>query len=149
MKHSIAKTGFLTAGIVYLVTTIFDLDLYERAATILAKLDKYEIDELIIPLTIIVIALLFDFRHNVNEARTENEKMRIYKAMVFSTHHILNNFLNQMQLFKMTAENSQGFPDKILNLFDSTMAEASTQIEALSSVNDIDEEHIYEAVKPK
>ncbi len=148
MKFSITVTGVLTAVIFFLVTTIFDLDLFEEFTIILAKLDKYEIDELIIPILIILVSMLFDYKSRAEKTRTENEKMKIYKAMVFSVQHILNNFLHQMQLFKITAEDTPDFPENVLNLFDSTIEEASGQINALSTISQIDEDTIYESVKP-
>ncbi len=148
MKFSITVTGVLIAVIFFLVTTIFDLDFFEEFTIILSKLDKYEIDELIIPILIILVSMLFDYKSRAEKTRTENEKMKIYKAMVSSTQHILNNFLHQMQLFKITAEDTPDFPENVLNLFDSTIEEASGQINALSTISQIDEDTIYESVKP-
>ncbi len=55
----------------------------------------------------------------------------IYKAMISAIHHVLNNFLNQMQLFKLVAEDTPGFNHEILSLYDDVIDEASGQIEAL------------------
>lgn len=69
--------------------------------------------------------------------------------MMSSTQHILNNFLNQMQLFKLTAEDTPKFNPEVLALYDEIIDEASMQITALGNVHHIDEIAIQEAVAPK
>jgi hypothetical protein len=69
--------------------------------------------------------------------------------MMSAIHHILNNFLNQMQLFKMTAEDTPGFDHEILSLYDQIIDETSTQIGALSSITRINEVSISTSVSPQ
>jgi hypothetical protein len=69
--------------------------------------------------------------------------------MVSSTHHILNNFLNQMQLFKLTAQDTPGFDPQILSLYDRIIKDATNQIEALSNIEKVNETTIQESVIPK
>lgn len=73
-------------------------------------------------------------------------KIKVYKAMIHSAHHILNNFLNQMMIFKLTAEDTPGFDPKILSLYDKIIGDATTQIDALSSITTIDDISIREAL---
>ena len=147
-KPLISIIGTVVAIIFWAVSRFFELELFEKIINILEKFEKYEIDELIIPLMIIVFSVLIDLIRISNQTKVENEKMKIYKAMVFSTHHILNNFLNQMQLFKMTAEDTSEFPQDVVNLFDTTIEEASSQIDALANISKVDEEAIHDTVKP-
>ena len=48
----------------------------------------------------------------IKKIKLENAKLRIYKAMLSSSHHILNNFIYQMDIFKITAEDTPGFDAK-------------------------------------
>lgn len=68
---------------------------------------------------------------------------------MFSTHHILNNFLNNMQLFKITAEDTLEFDPDVLSLYDVVIKDTSAQIEALGNITTIEEESIHASVTPK
>jgi predicted PurR-regulated permease PerM len=81
--------------------------------------------------------------------KSEKEKIKIYKAMIKSTHHILNNFLNQMMIFKLTAEDTPGFDHNVLSLYEKIIEDATTQIDALSSITTIDEISICTSVAPQ
>ena len=77
------------------------------------------------------------------------EALKIYKSTLYATHHILNNLLNQLQLFRIEASKSQDFDKRILSRFDVALKEASCLIESLSNVREISEQSIKESIKPK
>ena len=81
--------------------------------------------------------------------KSEREKIRIYKAMIQSTHQILNNFLHQMTIFKLTAEDTPGFDHKVLALYEQIIEDATRQIAALSNITDIDEKSIRASIAPQ
>ena len=126
-----------------------DVDFFERLVNLLNGLEEYEIDELIIPFFIFLVFAFVDAfkRNRINKVNAE--KLKIYTAMMSSTQHILNNFLNQMQLFKLTAEDTPKFDPEVLALYDEIIDEAKMQISALGNVNHINESSIHDAVAPK
>jgi len=127
----------------------FDVDFFEQLVNLLNNLEEYEIDELIIPFFIFFMFAFVDgFKRN-RLNKVNREKLKIYTAMMSSTQHILNNFLNQMQLFKLTAEDTPNFDSEVLGLYDEIIDEAKMQITALGNVNHINENSIHEAVAPK
>ena len=81
-------------------------------------------------------------------AQKQLEASRIYTSMVCASHHILNNLLNQMQLFKIEAQGSKDFNQEIIKLFDNSIDEASELIEKLSRIEMITEKSIWESVAP-
>ncbi|MCH9728987.1 MAG: hypothetical protein K0U84_04780 [Actinomycetia bacterium] len=80
--------------------------------------------------------------------RVELEKAKVYEAMLSAAHHVLNNFLNKMQLFRITAEDTPDFNRDVLSLYDEVINTATQQIEALGSITTIDEKSIGESVAP-
>ncbi len=150
MKHyKITLLGLGIAISILITSLVFDVDIFEQLVNLVLRLEQYEIDELIIPLVIFLIFAFVDIfkRNRINNVNTE--KLKIYSAMMSSTQHILNNFLNQMQLFKLTAEDTPKFNPEVLALYDEIIDEASMQITALGNVHHIDEIAIQEAVAPK
>jgi hypothetical protein len=79
----------------------------------------------------------------------EQEKIDIFQATMRAVHHILNNFLNNMILFRFEAENSDDFDKKVLDVYDEVITSAQAQIQNLSSVQELTEEKIKDSVLPK
>ncbi|MEP1097451.1 MAG: hypothetical protein ABJG78_20200 [Cyclobacteriaceae bacterium] len=141
--------GLSISILLYVLTIAFELDLFEKIEQFVRPLERFEVDELIIPVIIFsVFCLLQGFSH-VRKARIESEKAKIYTAMLSSTYHILNNLLNQLQLFQMTAKNTAGFDAEVLSKFDEAIDDALGQLEKLSHVSAIDEAAIKASVGTK
>ena len=148
-KHYATLAAFVFSGLYFLAVFVFGIDLFELVITGLATLESYEIDEFLIPFVGILFAFQMDALRVRKIETIELEKTKIYKAMLSSVYHVMNNFLNQMQLFKITAETTPGFDPDVLSLYDSVINDASAQIKALGSVARIDAQLIRDAVKPK
>lgn len=87
--------------------------------------------------------------HEFNEQLRELEKREIYISTVQASQHILNNLLNQLQLFKMEAERSTDFKKEILELFDGALNEAGDLVLRLSDVTHISKDNIKNSISPK
>ncbi len=147
-KHRLTLVGLTIAVAVLIFAIIFDFEVFEAAIGFLDYLEHFEIDEFIIPALVFFGFAFVDQSRQRKSQKIEYEKIKIYKAMLSSTHHILNNFLNQMLIFQMTAKKAPDFDPKVLSLYDRIVEDASTQIEALGSITRIDEVSIHESVEP-
>lgn len=145
-KHKLLLVGLVASVSFWLLMLFLDIDFFEYLTEMLQKLEKYELDELIISIFIFLLFAYFDQTRKQKTARIDREKAKIYRAMLLSTHHILNNFLNQMMLFKLAAEETHGFPQEVLTLYDQIIQSAQIQIKALGNVENINEESILSSV---
>jgi len=141
--------GLILAILIIIFSNLFELDPFDRLVELFASVEEYEFDEIFIAAIVFLVFFAVDLFIRQRDQRVEMEKVKIYRAMISSSHHILNNFLNQMLLFKMEAESSPSFDRSILTLFDQVINDATEQINALSSLNNVSEEAIKEVVKPK
>ena len=148
-KYRLSLVGFTIAAVIFTISVIYDLDFFERFVASLNIMEAYEIDEFIIPLFILSIFVLLNLFKRKKEYKIKHEKLIIYKAMLSSSHHVLNNFLYQMEIFKMTAEETPGFDPDILKLYDEIIEKASQQINNLATIKTIDEASIVDSVSPK
>ena len=130
-------------------TVVFDLDLFEKMLQLLRAIEHFEADELVIPLLVFLPFFVVDTLRRRRQERIEHERAEIYRAMVRSTHHVLNNFLNQLQWFKMAAEETPGFDRKVLDLYDRTILDAARQVQAMGNITHINSVTIEEAVAPR
>ena len=147
-RYAVTLVGVGLSVVIYLLSVTFDIDLFERVVTFLEEVDHLELDEILLCGVIILVFASFDILRRRRAIEVAEEKAKIYRAMMFGVHHILNNFLNQMQLFRMTAENTPGFDGEILELYDRVILETKTQIEAIGSVSAVDDEEIRKSVLP-
>jgi len=148
-KNKLLIIGLVISIITWVTTIAFELDLFELFVETLHKLEIYEIDEIIIPSFIFIIFALVNQTNQKRKIMVEQEKLKIYKAMLSSTHHIINNFLQKMQYFKFTAEKMPEFPKNLLDLYEQNINDAKIQIKALGSVDYIDELSINKSVYPQ
>lgn len=76
------------------------------------------------------------------------EGILVYESMRDASQHILNNLLQQMQLFKLEALKSDDFDKEILKLYDNAIEEATDLVQRLSQVEHITSENIWASVDP-
>lgn len=148
-NYKLTLIGLSLSVIVFLSTIILGADIFELFISTLERFERFEIDEILIPIAIFGVFAFIDMVRRLKANQIEREKIKIYKAMMSAIHHILNNFLHQMQLFKMTAEDTPGFDHEVLSLYDQVIDEASTQIGVLGSITRIDEVSISTSVSPQ
>lgn len=150
-KYRLTFIGLGAAIVTFWGAWIFQFDLTERFVLFLQSLYLYEhigVDELLLPLLILGLFALFDLSRRQRLQRVEQEKFHLYRAMLASNHHILNNFLNQLQIFRLTAEVTPGFPAHELILFDQIIKDTLRQLHNLETVTQVEGEDFDASVRP-
>lgn len=148
-RYLVFLIGLLVSTSMYLVTGITHANYFKAYLRFLAGLESRHLDVLVFPVTVLflfsIAQLLVNRRYEIIEA----ERAKIYRAMLRSTHHVLNNFLNNMLLFRITADRTPEFPKEVLQLFDQVIRDAEAQIVSLGSIERINVKNIQESVAPK
>ncbi|SEK30661.1 hypothetical protein SAMN04487910_0211 [Aquimarina amphilecti] len=145
-NYKLTIIGFAISAFLYFSSIFLELDLFELVLSFLASIEQFNFGEFILPLMIFSVFLIFDMRRRVKKIKLENAKLKIYKAMLSSSHHILNNFIYQMDIFKITAEDTPGFDAKTLAYYEDIISNTSSQIHSLSNLSTIDEYSIRTSV---
>ena len=143
-NHCKATLLALIMGLgIYLITVLFDLDLFEIITKFLASLEKYEVDELFIVLIFLIFGLTFDLIQNVKEKQhlldIRNQRLRVLKATMTTVLHIVNNFLNNLQLFRMEAEEKQLLSSESMATMNNGIQVTSTKLKILADLDDTPE----------
>lgn len=147
-SHRMSLFALAFSGVYLGAIFVLDLEVFEMFTDSLQAMEHYNVDEFVFPSLVIVIAIFSDALRRRRLNTIEFEKAKIYKAMITSVQHVMNNFLNQMQIFKMTADKTPGFDPRVLALYEVVIKDAMTQLHALSSVTRIDEQAIKTSVEP-
>ena len=112
-----------------------------------------DFNELWMRLVVVCLIVLFGlYADSVTRKRMIQEKqlaaLKTYNSMIYATHHILNNLLNQMQLFRIKALRSAEFDRETIRMYDQAMDEAKELVARLSRIESITEEDILASVDP-
>ncbi|WP_299242511.1 hypothetical protein [uncultured Aquimarina sp.] len=145
-NYKLTIIGFAISAFVYFSAIFLELDLFEQVLVFMSSIEQFEFDEFIIPFLLFFVFWVFDMRRRVKRIKLENAKLKIYKAMLSSSHHILNNFIYQMDIFKITAEDTPGFDARTLAYYEDIISNTSHQIHSLSNLSSIDEYSIRTSV---
>ena len=136
--------GFLFYG----SAALRDFDVFESVLPFFHEWDQLELDEFFLSLCLVLSFVLIDFFLIIRNQGVEKERVEIYRATLESTHHILNNFLNQAQLLELVAEKDPNFDMEAIELYRTTIDEAIAKLEALDQLEKIDPDSIRKAVSP-
>ena len=98
-------------------------------------------------LLLIGLGMYADY-HTREMVRKEREKLEVYKSTVQASHHILNNYLNQMHLFRLKAEDCPDFDPDLLVLYEKVSEEARDLVSRLGSVEEMTHTAITGSVYP-
>ncbi|MGE4488298.1 MAG: hypothetical protein AB7E95_01995 [Kiritimatiellales bacterium] len=117
----------------WIASVTLNLDIFEAFTYCLQHHERLEFDELVFPLTLFFIFFMIDLVRRRHRAELHMEKLKVYRSTVRVMNHILNNFLQKMLLFKLTADETEGFDPEVLRQYDTIIDEATAQIKALNA----------------
>ncbi|RKZ69306.1 MAG: hypothetical protein DRQ44_03215 [Gammaproteobacteria bacterium] len=91
---------------------------------------------LVIVLLILIYGIYVDFSID-KVVHKQLEVARMYSSISHSSYHILNNLINQMQLFELEAKRCSDFDKDIIVFYDKAIKEASDLADTLAKISDI------------
>ena len=91
---------------------------------------------LVIILLILIYGIYVDFSID-KVMHKQLEVARMYSSISHSSCHILNNLINQMQLFELEAKRCSDFDKEIIVFYDKAIKEASDLADTLAKISDI------------
>lgn len=74
------------------------------------------------------------------------EKYEVYRSTMSGAHHVLMNYLNQMQLVTLEAESKKDFDPEILQLSKSLSEQAAFELKRMGEIKDITPDAIDDVV---
>ncbi len=145
-RYSWTIMGFALSSVLLLYTLISGVDLFEKFTGLLTSVEFLELDEFIIPTLIFSIFATYDKLRRAKLKQIESSEVKIYRSMLTASDHILKNFVNQMQVFKLTAEETPEFDPEVVKLFEQIKAETEGQLKALRELDKVSAKTIKKAI---
>jgi small-conductance mechanosensitive channel len=98
--------------------------------------------------TMIVFGGFVDWYLNKLQKKEEESRLEVYRATVWASHHVLNNFLNKIYLIQHKAIQNGVFDEELSDMMGKMIQEAAGQLLELSQVDPIMAENIRKSVAP-
>jgi len=104
---------------------------------------------LVLSLLLLCFGLVADWYVYGLKKQAQAERIAIYRATVWASHHVMNNFLNKLYLIQHHALQSGEFNDELSDSMGRMIQEAAGQLMELSRVEPITADGIRQSVAPK
>jgi hypothetical protein len=96
----------------------------------------------------LLFGLIADWHVHRVRKKEAGERQEIYRATLWASHHVLNNFLNKLYLIQHYAVQNGVFTDELADSMGQMIQEAAAQLLELSRVEPISAERIKQSVAP-
>lgn len=130
----------------YFASMTLELDVFEYLYALLEQVEHLEADELIIPILFILAGLTFDsyktYINRVNAEQLAHTKLHTLQLTMRTVQDIVGNFLNNLLLFRLEAENTGALSEKALQNLESLIHETSRKLNKLADVTVVVEKKI-------
>jgi len=152
-RYSRFKTTLLAAlaGLfIWIVAFFTQTDLFDVLIHILDKFEEYEIDEILIALFLITIGLTVDLisirRRREKEIEIFKHRIQVLRVTVRTVQDLIGNFLNQLQLFRLTASGCSNFSEESLRELDELISNTANRLKVLGELEEIPEKELSHGV---
>jgi hypothetical protein len=136
--------AYLAFGIIWIVASD------AIAKTVATSISRLSLDQTVKGVAYIIMSGLFIFflmrRTFRNQVAEEEERVAVFHKTVEGAHHILLNYLNQMQLVTLEAEKCASFDKDILELAKELSAHAANELKALHTIETVTASKVESAV---
>jgi hypothetical protein len=135
-NHFVTCVAILIAVPVFLGIFFTEFDVIDTGLKNIIRVENSEMDELVTAFLIVIFGLVLDQLRARSRARRrfeiEEQRLRVLKATMRTVQDLVNNFLQNMQLFRLEAEDGP-LSLESLKLFDDLSSETSARLTALGN----------------
>lgn len=140
------KTTYVTALIgilIWLVTYFFNVEVFEHLVALLNKLEQHEADEIALSAFLISIGLVIDLfilkKNREKHITVQKHRLRVLKSTMTTVQEIVNNFLDNIQLFRMEAEEKAALDPESVQLIDFAIFEIADKLRRIGDLESVPE----------
>jgi hypothetical protein len=126
----------LLAGAIIVSDLFLDINLFSVASNLFERIARNHVDALVAGVLIIVVGRSIDVwvagQRARREAEIQAQRLSVLRATMRTVQDIVNNALNQLQLFRLDAEGL--LPEESLTQFDEIIGGTAAKLKALGDL---------------
>ena len=138
--------ALLLSGMLDLLVMAADIEVFEALVVLMERLEDYEIDELLVlsmlVLPVALIELFLSYQRKRNAAEQESLKLRTLQSTMRTVQDILGNFLNNLMVFRLQAEESGAISEEELRELDQMIQDTAQRVNRLADVEVVVEKEL-------
>jgi hypothetical protein len=129
-----------------LTSVLTNFDFVRINFRVLERIQKHSVDDIVVGIALVSVGFIVDLSNRRRRRRVETaeQRLRVLKATMRTVQDIMNNLLNNMQLFRLDAEGV--LPDTTLKEMDEAIDRAATKIRALGNLDAVIEKPMASGV---
>ena len=133
--------GVSGATILLIIDLYFNLDFSEWLVRLARSTEKWEFDEIILCSVLAFIGMGIDLinsvERSVQKRRLHAARVEVMEKALNKTQHIVNNYLNEMLLFKILLDEHRRLTPEELARFESSIYHASEELRKIEKLEDL------------
>jgi hypothetical protein len=137
--------AFLAIGLAT-IEILTNIDIVKIDLVFLESIERHRADDILCGITLVIVGLAIDrvLSHQRRRKRQQDEieaqRLRTLKATMRTVHDIVNNFLNNLMLFEIPAQDDA--PHSSLNTIEELIQHTSQELRALGDVESVVEQSL-------
>jgi len=119
----------------------YDLDFSSRTIEFVHDMEKLRVDEIAICAVVILLGIIIDgvvlLNWMAEKRRLHAARMEVMEKALLKTQHIVNNYLNEMLMFKIELEKYEHLPRVEIERFGAAIYRAAEELEKIENLEDL------------
>lgn len=141
--------GIIISTLFYMLTVVFEWEVFEEFCELMMLFEAYELDELIIPLLILNCFLVIYVFQLKKETSIDSKKSKIHLERLqhlAASDDVMSAILDQMKQLKSLAQNSEVDPEWQIHT-DKLIQEVITSAEKLTMLMNVEGREIQRIIR--
>jgi hypothetical protein len=132
LKYRATLVAGFIASIILWAAFRTDLDLVRLG---LPLIRNNKVDDVLVALSLVIFGLLIDGAMSARrqDLAIQDHRLKVLKATMFTVHDIVNNFLHNLQVFRLEAEVTLSAESVVL--FDQLIRQTSEKLKAIAALD--------------
>ncbi|MBU2511561.1 hypothetical protein KJ966_09480 [bacterium] len=145
IRYKASLMAVLVSMVIISLALFGQIEIFEHLIFVLEYCEKAELDELLLCAILILIGSVFDARRLIKDKKhqlyVEEQRLVVLQATMMTVQDIVNNFLNNLYIFKKEAENTSALSPVSIERLNSMIFETSRKLKLIGDLKSTPEKH--------
>ncbi len=141
MRYKVSLAAVVFSIFYMFMYSLVNIDIFRLLVTFLEKIEELKAEEVFLGSVFILIGILIDnirfWRKKISKRKIEKEKLATLRLTMTTVHDVVNNFLNNLLIFRLEAEKSAALKEESLKMFDELTADTADKLREIGDLEEV------------